>query len=157
MTGHNVWNFDMRYLFIRSKLVLKQSLPNMGRTRGVTHTELTSTAHAPIYSQTVCNSRFIEIDLEQDPDRDVVHADSVGDESRRSSAASKVGCRKLSVVDGVLTLQEVHDAKVRKQQHSSGPSSSSTSRCGTGNGPDREASCRNHKKSFVYSETRSTL
>lgn len=107
VTGHNIWNFDMRYLFIRSKLILKRPLPNMGRTSGVTHTELTSTANTSPYSQTMSNVKFLSNDLEQDGNLDLLHADGIGLEGGAYGETSRGGCRKLTVVNGVLTLQPV--------------------------------------------------
>ena len=42
--GHNIWQFDMRYLYARCKLSLDKRLPSMDRTKYASECKLTSTA-----------------------------------------------------------------------------------------------------------------
>lgn len=104
VTGHNIWGFDMKYIYIRATLIHKQGLPNLGRLKHQTRTELTSTRDTPKCSQHIDNDRFMVHSLEEEcgggGDDEECHPSDIDP----TPSAKDNNTRRLTVVDGKLTL-----------------------------------------------------
>lgn len=110
VTGHNIWGFDMKYLFIRATLIHDRPLANMSRTPVQGRTELTSTAHVPAYRQKISNEDFVCRTLDEDASDEYVYPADLGRGRLDSEQRKKkqVGVTLISL-DGKLQLSKRQD------------------------------------------------
>lgn len=105
ITGHNIWGFDMKYLYMRANLVLKNPLPDMGRLACMSGSQLSSTHRVPPYQRNSTNVDFITRHLEErmpDEDFDSEYIDpNMGTKDKQLKSN-----RRLVVVDGKLQLSQ---------------------------------------------------
>ena len=99
LTGHNVWGFDMKFLYMRAVLIYNSSLPNMSRVVVGNRTELSTTERVSLKKQTMENHEFISYNLEEQVDDD----EDIYPEQEPVARPEAKGSRKLTV-NGVLTL-----------------------------------------------------
>lgn len=111
VTGHYIWNFDMKYLYIRAQLMLHSPMADMGRTQTNKHTELTSTVNTPNYKKNLRNADFVERNLGEDGVDCFNAEDAIYTVDTEKSKIKSKGCRKLVVVDGQLTLEAKTDER----------------------------------------------
>lgn len=119
IVGHNVWGFDMKYLYIRALLVHKIKLPNMGRTTAKC-TELSSTKDAVSHWNNPHSEQFIAKYLEEEVDQNsqlVKYGDTSVDSQlygvEPAASNRKPSNMKLCSVNGELTM--VSDPEVQRR------------------------------------------
>lgn len=105
VTGHNIWGFDMKYMYMRANLVLKWKLPDMGRTKVVPHTDLTSTEGVPHYKRRRDNADFVSRTLEERMLDEEDGKEYISANASFQKNTPKTN-RRLTVVDGKLTLDK---------------------------------------------------